>query len=316
MPQVQADPANADLDCLIVGGGPAGLTAAIYLVRFRRRTMLIDAGDSRAALIPKSHNFPGFPDGISGGEILSRLNAHAIRYGAEVERGHVSDLKCREDGLFEATAEGRRLTARRVILATGVVDNMPAIDGLKDHIRSGRIRLCPVCDAFEVSDKPVAVYGPADHVVGKALFLRNYTDDLTLLCTDDVGCPADIEVLIRRAGLALPVECVERLGWDGECITARLKNGTEKRFASLYAALGSRPRSELYKQAGGDPISDGCIDTDEHQRTSVPGVWAIGDVVDALDQMAVAIGHAAIATTDVHNSLNDGVKPQARFTSR
>ncbi len=134
MPQVQADPANADLakadlDCLIVGGGPAGLTAAIYLVRFRRRTMLIDAGDSRAALIPKSHNFPGFPDGISGGEILSRLNAHAVRYGAGVERGTVSDLRCREDGLFEATAGGRRLTARRVILATGVIDNMPEIDG-------------------------------------------------------------------------------------------------------------------------------------------------------------------------------------------
>ena len=172
MPQVQADPANADLakadlDCLIVGGGPAGLTAAIYLVRFRRRTMLIDAGDSRAALIPKSHNFPGFPDGISGGEILSRLNAHAVRYGAGVERGTVSDLRCREDGLFEATAGGRRLTARRVILATGVIDNMPEIEGLKDHIRAGRIRLCPVCDAFEVSDKPVAVYGPADHVAAQ-----------------------------------------------------------------------------------------------------------------------------------------------------
>ncbi len=114
----------------------------------------------------------------------------------------------------------------------------------------------------------------------------------------------------------MPVECVERLGWDGDAITARLKNGQERRFVSLYAALGSRPRSELYKQVGGDPTSDGCIDTDEHQRTSVPGVWAIGDVVDALDQMAVAIGHAAIATTDVHNSLNDGVKPLARFTSR
>ncbi len=89
-----------------------------------------------------------------------------------------------------------------------------------------------------------------------------------------------------------------------------------KRFASVYAAMGSRPRASLYKQVGGELTNEGCIDTDEHQRTSVPGVWAIGDVVDALDQMAVAIGHAAIATTDVHNSLTAGIKPEARFTSR
>jgi thioredoxin reductase (NADPH) len=316
MPQPQADLARADLDCLIVGGGPAGLTAAIYLVRFRRRTRLIDAGNSRAALIPKSHNFPGFPDGISGLEILTRLKAHATRYGAEVERGMVTDLRCREDGLFVATAEGRSLTARRVILATGVVDNLPEIEGLKDHIDAGRIRLCPVCDGYEVSDKPVAIYGTADHVLPKALFLRGFTPDLTLLCTDDVGCPADVEARLRHAGIALPTECVDRLNWDGKSITARLKSGAEKRFASLYAAMGSRPRAELYKKVGGDPTLEGCIDTDEHQRTSVPGVWAIGDVVDALDQMAVAIGHAAIATTDVHNSLNAGIKPEARFTSR
>jgi len=316
MPPLDSDRAKGDLDCLIVGGGPAGLTAAIYLARFHRRIELIDAGFSRASLIPKSHNFPGFPDGISGGEILSRLKAHAIRYGAEVTRGRVTTLRSRDDGLFEAHAEGRNLTARRVILATGVVDNLPEIDGVKDHIAAGRIRLCPVCDGFEVTDKPVAIYGSADHVLHKALFLRSFTHDLTLLCTDDVACPADLAARLRTAGIELPTECVERLEWDGASIGARLKSGAVKRFATLYAAMGSRPRSELYKQIGGQLTNEGCIDTDEHQRTSVPGIWAIGDVVDVLDQMAVAIGHAAIATTDVHNSLTSGVKPQAQFTSR
>ena len=308
--------AEADLDCLIVGGGPAGLTAAIYLTRFRRRTRLVDAGQSRAALIPRSHNFPGFPDGISGVEILSRLREHAHRYGAQIEHGTVGALRCREDGLFAATVEGQTVTARRVILATGVVDNVPEIDNVSAHIDAGRIRLCPVCDGFEVSDKPVAIYGTADHVLPKALFLRSYTGDLTLLCTDDVSCPGELAAALKRAGIDLPTECVDRLKWDGAALTALLKSGEEKRFASVYPAMGSRPRSALYKQVGGDPTSEGCIDTDEHQRTSVPGVWAIGDVVDALDQMAVAIGHAAIATTDVHNSLTAGVKPQARFTSR
>ena len=89
-----------------------------------------------------------------------------------------------------------------------------------------------------------------------------------------------------------------------------MKSGKEKRFASIYAAMGSHARAELYTEIGGALTSEGCIDTDEHQRTPIPGVWAIGDVVDALDQMAVAIGHAAIATTDVHNSLTNGIKPK------
>jgi thioredoxin reductase (NADPH) len=295
---------DADLDCLIVGGGPGGLTAAIYLARFHRRTRVIDAGTSRATLIPKSHNFPGFPDGISGVEILSRLKAHAERYGASVEHGVVNNLNRREDGLFVATAEGRRLTARGVIFATGVVDNMPEIDGLRDHIQGGRIRLCPVCDGFEATDKPVAIYGPAERVLHKALFLRGYTRNLTLLCTDHVVCSAEIAAALGHAGVELPTECVESLNSDGLSITASLKSGEERRFAVLYPALGSQPRSELYVQLGGSLTTDGCIDTDEHQRTSIAGIWAIGDVVDALDQMAVAIGHAAIATTDIHNSLN------------
>lgn len=308
---------NADLDCLIVGGGPAGLTAAIYLARFRRRTRIIDAGSSRASLIPRSHNFPGFPDGITGHEILSRLKTHAVRYGVEEEHGKVVDLRERDGGLFVATtASGKPVTARRVILATGVVDSVPEIDSLKDHIASGLIRLCPVCDGFEVTDKPIAVYGPAARVLHKAIFLRGFSRDLTLLCTDNVGCPADMAAALRAAGVELPVECVESLRADGDAILARMKSGKEKRFASVYAAMGSHPRSELYAEIGGQLTPEGCIDTDEHQRTSIPGVWAIGDVVDALDQMAVAIGHAAIATTDVHNSLTNGIKPKAQFTSR
>jgi thioredoxin reductase (NADPH) len=298
---------GADLDCLIIGGGPAGLAAAIYLARFRRRALVIDAGFSRAALIPKSRNFPGFPDGISGVDILSRMKAHAGRYGARVEHATVSGL-ARQDDVFVASVGGQSIVTNRVILATGVIDNLPEFDGVKEHIAGGRIRVCPVCDAFEVSDKPVAVYGPASHVGPKALFLHRYTRDLTLLCTDDVAFPPEMADKLRHAGIALPAGRVVALNGDGEQMVARFEGGAEKRFATIYAAMGSRPRSELYDQLGGGLTKQGCIDTDEHQRTSISGVWAIGDVVDALDQMAVAIGHAAIAATNLHNSFDDPAK--------
>jgi thioredoxin reductase (NADPH) len=301
---------DTDFDCLIVGGGPAGLAAATYLGRFRRRTLLIDAGASRAALIPKSRNFPGQVDGIRGVEILTRMKAQAERYGARFEHGDVSSLASGEDGRFVATALGQRLTASRVVLATGVVDNMPDIDGLHDHVRHGRIRVCPVCDAFEIIDKPVAIYGTAEHVFPKALFLRTYTPDLTLLCTDTIACPSELEGPLRQAGIVLPSDCVVELKGaglnnNGDGIAARFASGREKRFSAIYAAMGSRPRSQLFNQLGGGATPEGCIDTDDHQRTSIPGVWAIGDVVDALDQIAVAVGHAAIAATDLHNSLRE-----------
>jgi thioredoxin reductase (NADPH) len=301
-------------DCLIVGGGPAGLTAAVYLARFRREVRLIDAGQARAALIPRSHNFPGFADGISGGEILSRLAAHARRYGVKVERGRVETLQARGDGLFEARAGDEGILARRVILATGIVDILPDLPSVEEHVRAGRIRLCPVCDGFEMTDKPVAIYGPADHVFHKASFLRAYSSDLNLLCTDNIFCPPELSGTLRGSGIALPAEPVTDLAWQGDAFTAIHASGAETRFGVLYAAMGSRPRSDLYKGLGGARMAQDCIDTDEHQRTSVPGVWAIGDVVDALDQMAVAIGHAAIAATDVHNSLTAGAEPPPRFT--
>ena len=296
---------DTDFDCLIVGGGPAGLAAATYLGRFRRRTLLIDAGASRAALIPKSRNFPAQVDGIGGVEILARMKAQAERYGARLLHGEVSSLARDEGGRFVATALGQRLVARRVVLATGVVDNMPEIDGLDDLIRNGRIRVCPVCDAFEVIDKPVAIYGTAEHVFPKALFLRAYTPDVTLLCTDTIACPPDLDHALRQAGVTLPTECVAELKHYGDGIAARFASGREKRFSAVYATMGSRPRSQLFNQLGGGATPEGCIDTDDHQRTSIPGVSAIGDVVDALDQIAVAVGHAAIATTELHNSLRE-----------
>ena len=146
------------LDCLIVGGGPAGLTAAIYLARYRRRARVIDEGKSRAALIPESHNYPGFK-GIAGPDLLARLRDQALLYGGALERGNVTTLDRRPDGGFVATNGSREILARSVLLATGLVDARPQIDGLGDGIYSGAVRFCPICDGFEAMDQRVGVMG-------------------------------------------------------------------------------------------------------------------------------------------------------------
>ena len=148
-------------DCLIIGGGPAGLTAAIYLARYRRAAVLIDDGASRAALIPASHNYPGFK-GIAGPDLLSRLREQALLYGANLEHGRVTTLQRRPQGGFRAQWNGKDIAARTVLLATGLVDESPKVEGLGSAVYDGAVRFCPICDGFEAMDRRIGVLGSAD----------------------------------------------------------------------------------------------------------------------------------------------------------
>ena len=176
--------AAEDFDCAIIGGGPAGLTAAIYLARFRRRTVLIDAGQSRASLIPRSHNHPGYPDGIRGNDLLARMRDQLQNFGAVTIAEKATGIVPMPDERFRIAA-GRDVTASHVILATGIRDRLPPIEGALDHVREGLIRQCPVCDAYELTGHPVAVIGTAACAAGEALFLRHYTPHVTMLTLGD-----------------------------------------------------------------------------------------------------------------------------------
>lgn len=292
------------LDCLVVGGGPAGMTAAIYLARYRRNALVVDANESRAAWIPRSHNHAGFPDGVNGVELLARMSAQAREYGAVVERGTIERLE--NDGdCFLAEVNGRRLAARTVLLATGVVNRRPAMDPV-EHERAmarGHLRYCPICDAFEVIDKRVGVLGADGHGVAEALFLRSYTADLTLMPAKFAEVGPEDSARLAQHGIKLIEAPVHQLSTGEQCIEVTLADGTKLSFDSLYPALGSDPRSDLARQLGCTLSADGCIVVDAHQATDVPGVFVAGDVVEALDQISVAMGHAAIAATAIHNRL-------------
>src|SRR3954466_9471349 len=143
-------------DCLVIGGGPAGLTAALFLARFRRTVLVIDGGRSRAAGIPRSHNHPGFIDGISGETLLQTLRKQASQYGAEIKSGNVVSLEVTDDG-FKAQTEAGEFGAACVVLAAGIADVCPDIINPSSTSETGHIRYCPGCDGFEAADKKIAV---------------------------------------------------------------------------------------------------------------------------------------------------------------
>lgn len=299
------------LDCLIVGGGPAGLTAAIYLRRFRRAVRVVDAGGSRASLIPTSHNYPGFPDGISGRELLVRLREQARRYGASLTAGTVDGLTMAE-AHFSATADGERIEARTVLLATGSMDVEPSLPNIKDAIRQGLIRHCPICDGYEVIDREVAVIGRGTKGVNEARFLRHYTRKLTLFT---LGTPHEIapedRALLEQCGVRVVDETLSEVCTEGGAIVGlRTRSGEIYRFESLYSALGCRVRSDLARAIGAQCDEVGQIVVDDKLRTTVAGLYAAGDVANDLNQIAVGAGHAAIAATQIHNLLRAGTALQ------
>lgn len=175
---------NKVYDAIVIGGGPAGLTAAVYLARFRRSVLLVDAGHSRLASIPRTHNYPGFPDGISGSRLLARLRRQAEPYGIDVVSAHVDRLQ-RSDrgfGVFWAAGSAR---ARKVLLATGVSDVAPDMPYLAEALRSGLLRYCPVCDGYEVIGLAVGVLCASSHGLAEARYLRHFTDRVSVFRQHD-----------------------------------------------------------------------------------------------------------------------------------
>jgi thioredoxin reductase (NADPH) len=293
-------PEESDLDCLIIGGGPAGLTAATYLARFRRNALLVDDGQSRARLIPETHNYPGFL-GISGVKLLAHLRAQAEKNGAKLRDGRVEALR-KTDGAFVARVGDEDLRAQRILLATGIVDESPDLPGLKDAIYRGALRFCPVCDGFEARDERIAVLGPLRTAASKARFLRTYSRDIVVLPTEEPKHDSEAARALMEDGIKLERRVVD-IDRSGDKITAVCADGERLSVDVLYPALGCDVRSELAVALGARCNDIGNVYVDDKQRTSVEGLYAAGDVVTDLHQISVATGHAAVAATTIHNSL-------------
>ena len=294
------------LDAIVIGAGPAGLTAAIYLARFRRQVLVLHDGDSRAAWIPRSHNHPGFPGGVTGPDLLDRIRRQVEAFGARIEQAQVTGLTVEGDG-FQVATTGRMLTARSAILATGVVDRLPDLPGVEAAVRRSLVRICPICDGFEVTGQAVAVIGDSALGAREALFLQTYSDDVTLIHTgaaDDL--PDDERRKLAKAVVRLVEGPIAEVALDNDRVTAlAFTDHGRLEFDAVYTALGVDPRTDLAVQAGARLGDDRRLIVDDHQQTTVPGLYAAGDLVRGLNQISTAQGEAAIAATAVHNRLRD-----------
>jgi thioredoxin reductase (NADPH) len=215
----------------------------------------------------------------------------------------VENLSRDQHGGFLAEIGTESVIARTVLLATGIVDEKPALPSLREFIYRGAVRFCPICDGFEARDKTIGVLGPVKGAAKKALFLRTYSKDVVLLPLGEIDLEHEERRALQAAGLVVPEGPVADVIATGDALTAVLHDGQRRPLDILYPAMGARVRSQLATRIGARCNDNGCLYIDDHQRTSVPGLYAAGDVTTELHQLSVATGHAAIAATHIHNAL-------------
>jgi thioredoxin reductase len=293
-------------DAVVVGGGPAGLSAALWLARHRREVVVLDSDEHRNRWAERSHGYLGF-DPCPPGDLLDRAREDLGAYPtARIEACRADGAARRDDGTFDlALEDGRILRSRRLVLATGVVDAFPDVPGFFDHY--GRsVFHCPSCDGYEAEGRAVVVFGWSPHVPGFAAGLLDWAASVTVV-TDgrpfegDDGQEAD---LVRLGVPVLTDEAVELCGGDdGALELVRLRDGGAVACELAFFSIAHHPRTDLARQLGCDLDADGYVVVDADLATTVPGVYAAGDVTPGMQLVQAAAGQGAVAGTACVMSL-------------
>ena len=281
------------LDALVIGAGPAGLTAAIYLGRFRRAALVIDGAASRARWIPQSHNLLGFPHGISGQDLLTQLRAHAQQYGARIRQATIANITRTDDG-FAIPLTDEVIHARYVILATGIRDHLPDLPGAEDAVRRGVLRICPICDAYEAIGKRIAVLSDGPRGEREADFLRTYSDSVTVLHIGPAH-EAQRRLDLQKRGMEVIQIGLQHVTIEPDGLRIKQPSGETRGFDVCYTALGCSPHHELATSLGATCDENDQLLVSAHCETSIPGLYAVGDVVRGLNQVVPAQGRHACA---------------------
>jgi len=295
-----------EYEIAVVGGGPAGLTTALYGARLGHETVLIDRGGGRAAMMADTHNVIGVTEDVSGNEFLATGREQVESYGGSFERGFVTDAVETEDGRFRLTTSDAEVVADRVVLATGFSDERPD----PPLPRTGKgLHYCLHCDAYMFVDEPVYVMGHGEAAAHVAMIMLNVTDDVDLLTRG--AEPTWSEETAARLE-AHPVDVVhedvagvENDPDSGWLEALEFEDGTRREYRGGFPMYGSDYNTALAEGLGCDLTEDGEVAVDDHGRTSVEGVFAVGDVTPGHNQIPVAMGQGAKAGLALHKDLRE-----------
>jgi thioredoxin reductase len=283
-------------DAVVVGGGPAGLAAAGWLGRYRRRTLLVDAGEGRNRWAESMHGMPG-SDTAAPGELRARVRDEVAQYpDVTLLDGRVETVRRLGPSHFEVEVDGEVVEARRLVLGTGVRDVFPDVEGFFTHYGAD-VHHCPSCDGYEARDRVVAAIGWERHVAGFAVSLLDWATGVVVV-TDGraLECEPEVRDALDRRGVQVHEDrAVRLLGERGELKGIELASGTCIDCSMAFFSLEHGPVTDLAEQLGCELDDDGYVAVDHEGQTSVPGVYAAGDLTPGMQLVAAATGGGTIA---------------------
>jgi thioredoxin reductase (NADPH) len=295
-------------DSIIIGGGPAGLSAAIYLGRALRSVLVLDAGQGRTTWNQRNENYLGFPNGIRANELVKRGRRQAERFGVQFQSASVRAAR-REGDEFEIELDDQTLRARTLIFATGVTDVWPSFAGAKRYVGKS-LFWCIHCDGFRVINKRVVVLGNSDAAATTALQLLDFTPHVAFVAESDVTISPEKRIQLRDNEIELHESRIAKArGKNGVLAALDLENGVCLELDYLFSALGQVPNSHLAAQLGVELTESGCIKVDAEGLTNIRGVFAAGDVTSLpAQQVATAVHQGALAGVNANFHLRPGIQ--------
>lgn len=292
-------------DCVVIGGGPGGLVSALYLGRFRRKVLLVDAGKPRARWIPEIRNLIGYKDGLSGLELLKRLRQQVHHYHVPILKGEAT--VSREKDIFKVQVGHRSFRTSKVILATGLEDRQPALDNIDELRRHGILGYCPICDGYDHYKDKVALLIRNNRCIRKIQFISRLTPKLHVVPASNFKISKRMQKVFEGTSVHFAQQKLERMTYQPRSKKLYLYFCGKKQPMPVdfaYVAMGVEfNKSSTQDLRGLRRTKDGFLITSAHQETSIPGLYAVGDCVNSLAQVSVAVGQAALAATRIHRDL-------------